>query len=88
MFILKNLNIEGMRTGSIVILYLKKRKKANFRFFLNEGQKTMEVLPLLVDTGGNLAASVLTPVANLPLVSLIPVVHLDLRMSPQIFEKI
>ncbi len=31
----------------------------------------------VVDTGGSLAASVLTPV-----------VHLDLRMCPQIFEKI
>jgi hypothetical protein len=40
MFILKNLNIEAKRTGSIVILYLKKRKKTNFRFFLNEEQKT------------------------------------------------
>jgi hypothetical protein len=30
----------------------------------------------------------LTPVANLPPVSLIPVVHLDLRLSPRIFEKI
>jgi hypothetical protein len=30
----------------------------------------------------------LTPVANLPPVSLIPVVHLYLRISPQIFEKI
>jgi hypothetical protein len=30
----------------------------------------------------------LTPVANLPPVSLTPVVHLDLRISPQIFEKI
>jgi hypothetical protein len=30
----------------------------------------------------------LTPVANLPSVSLIPVVHLDLRISPRIFEKI
>jgi hypothetical protein len=30
----------------------------------------------------------LTPVANLPPVSLIPVVHLDLRISPRIFEKI
>jgi hypothetical protein len=29
----------------------------------------------------------LTPEANLPPVSLIPVVHLDLRISPQIFEK-
>jgi hypothetical protein len=40
MFILKNLNIEAKRTGSIVILYLKKRKKANFRFFLKtKGKK-------------------------------------------------
>ncbi len=30
----------------------------------------------------------LTPVANLPPVLLIPVVHLDLRISPRIFEKI
>ncbi len=29
----------------------------------------------------------LTPVANLPPVSLIPVVHLDLRVSPRIFKK-
>jgi hypothetical protein len=30
----------------------------------------------------------LTPVANLPRESLTPVVHLDLRISPCIFEKI
>jgi hypothetical protein len=30
----------------------------------------------------------LTPVANLPPVSLIPVVNLELRISPRIFEKI
>jgi hypothetical protein len=30
----------------------------------------------------------LTPVANLPPVSLTPVVHLDLQISPRIFEKI
>jgi hypothetical protein len=30
----------------------------------------------------------LTPVANLPPVSLTPVVHLDLRISPRIFEEI
>jgi hypothetical protein len=30
----------------------------------------------------------LTPVANFPPVSLIPVVHLALQISPQIFEKI
>ncbi len=42
----------------------------------------------VVDTGGNFAAGVVEPVANLPPVSLIPVVHLYLRISPRIFEKI
>jgi hypothetical protein len=32
----------------------------------------------VIDTGGNLPLPLLTPVANLPPVSLIPVVHLDL----------
>jgi hypothetical protein len=40
MFISKNLNIEVKRTGSIVILYFKKRKKQTFVFFINKGQKT------------------------------------------------
>jgi len=39
----------------------------------------------VVDTGGKFAAGV---VENLPPVSLIPVVHLGLRISPRIFEKI
>ena len=39
-FILKLNNIEAKRTGSIVILFLKSRKKTNFSFFLNERQKT------------------------------------------------
>jgi hypothetical protein len=38
-FILKLNSIEAKRTGSIVILYLKSRKKGNFRFFKNERQK-------------------------------------------------
>ncbi len=42
----------------------------------------------VVDTGGNLPPVSLTPVANLPPVSLTPVVHLDLRISPRIFEEI
>ncbi len=42
----------------------------------------------VVDTGGNLPPVSLTPVANLPPVSLTPVVHLELRISPRIFEKI
>ncbi len=37
----------------------------------------------VVDTGGNFAGGVIEMMANLPLVLLIPVVHLDL----QIFEK-
>jgi hypothetical protein len=42
-----------------------------------------------VDTGGKFAAGVVvTPAAILPPVSLIPVVHLDLLISPRIFEKI
>ncbi len=53
----------------------------------------------VVDTDGNLPQvslipaaillpALLTPVANLPPVSLIPVVNLELRKSPGIFEKI
>ncbi len=42
----------------------------------------------VVDTGGYLPPVLLTPVANLPPVSLTPVVHLDLQISPRIFEKI
>ncbi len=42
----------------------------------------------VVDTGGNLPPVLFTPVANLPPVSLIHVVHLYLRISPRIFEKI
>ncbi len=36
----------------------------------------------------NLSPVSLTPVTNLPRVSLIPVVHLYMRISPRIFEKI
>ncbi len=42
----------------------------------------------VVDTGGKFAAGVVDTGSNLPLVSLTPVVHLDLRISPQIFGKI
>jgi hypothetical protein len=42
----------------------------------------------VVDTGGNLLPVSLPPVANLPPVSLILVVHLGLRISQRIFEKI
>ncbi len=37
---IEDLNIEAKRTGSVVILYLKNRKIANFRvFFLTKGKK-------------------------------------------------
>ncbi len=42
----------------------------------------------VIDTGGNFPPVSLTPVENLPLVSLTPAVHLDLRISLQIFKKI
>jgi hypothetical protein len=42
----------------------------------------------VVDTGGNLPPVSMTLVANLPPVSTTPVVHLDLRISLRIFEKI
>ena len=42
----------------------------------------------VVDTGGNLPPVSLTPVESLSPVSLTPVVHLDLQISPRIFEKI
>ena len=42
----------------------------------------------VVDTGGKFAAGVVDTGGNLPPVSKTPVVHLDLRISPRIFEKI
>ncbi len=42
----------------------------------------------VVDTGGKFAAGVVDTGGNLPMMSLTPVVHLDLRISPRIFEKI
>ncbi len=44
--------------------------------------------PASLIPAANLPPVSLTPVANLPPVSLTPVVHLDLRVSPRIFEKI
>jgi hypothetical protein len=41
----------------------------------------------VVDTGGKFAAGVVNTGGNLPPVSLTPVVHLDLRISPRSFEK-
>ncbi len=42
----------------------------------------------VVDTGGKFAAGVVDTGGKLPPVSLTPVVHLNLRISPRIFEKI
>ena len=42
----------------------------------------------VIDTGGKFAAGVVDTGGNLPPVSLTPVVNLDLRISPRIFEKI
>ncbi len=42
----------------------------------------------VVDTGGKFAIGVVDTGGNLPPVSLTPLVHLDLRISPRIFEKI
>jgi hypothetical protein len=42
----------------------------------------------VVDTGGKFAAGVVDTGGNLPLMSLTPVVHLDLRISLRIFGKI
>jgi hypothetical protein len=40
------------------------------------------------DTGGNFAAGVVDTGGNLQPMSLIPVVNLELRISPRIFKKI
>ncbi len=60
-----------------------------------QGELVAKFATGVIDTGGKFAVGVgilppvsLTPVANLPPVSLTPVVHLDLRISPRIFEKI
>ncbi len=41
----------------------------------------------VADTGGKFATGVVDTGGKLPPVSLIPVVHLDSRISPRIFEK-
>jgi hypothetical protein len=56
---------------------------ANLPPSTTQGELVAKFAASVVDTGGNLP-----PVANLPPVSLTPVVHLDLRISPRIFEKI
>ena len=57
-----------------------------------KSRDTVPLIPLfatgVVDTGGKFAAGVVDTGRNLPPLSLTPVVHLDLRISPQIMEKI
>jgi hypothetical protein len=53
-----------------------------------QGELVAKLAAGVVDTGGKLPPVSTTPVANLPPVSTTPVVHLDLRISPRIFEKI
>ncbi len=53
-----------------------------------QGELVAKFAAGVVDTGGKFAAGVLDTGGNLPPVSLTPVVHLDFRISPRIFEKI
>ncbi len=53
-----------------------------------QGELVAEFAAGVIDTGGKFTAGVVDTGGNLPPVSLTPVVHLDLRISPRIFEKI
>ncbi len=53
-----------------------------------QGELVAKFAADVVDTGGKFAAGVVDTGGNLLPVSLTPVVHLDLRISPRIFEKI
>jgi hypothetical protein len=53
-----------------------------------QGELVAKFAAGVVDTGGKFAAGVVDTGSNLPPLSLTPVVHLDLRISPRIFEKI
>ncbi len=53
-----------------------------------QGELVAKFAAGVVDTGGKFAAGVVVTGGNLRPVSLTPVVHLDLRISPRIFEKI
>jgi hypothetical protein len=53
-----------------------------------QGELVAEFATGVVDIGGKFATGVVDTGGNLPPVSLTPVVHLDLRISPQILEKI
>ncbi len=53
-----------------------------------QGELVAKFTAGVVDTGGKFASGVVDTRGNLPRVSLTPVVHLDLQISPRIFEKI
>jgi hypothetical protein len=53
-----------------------------------QGELVAKFAAGVVYTGGKFAAGVVDTGGNLPPVSLTPVVHLDLRISPRIFENI
>jgi hypothetical protein len=53
-----------------------------------QGEQVAKMPPVSLIPVANLQLVPLIPAANLPTVSLTPVVHLDLRISPRIFEKI
>jgi hypothetical protein len=55
---------------------------------MTQGELVAKFAAGVVDTGGKFAAGVVDTGGYLPPVSLTPVVHLDLRISPRIFEKI
>ncbi len=52
-----------------------------------QGELVAKFAAGVVHTGGKFAAGVIDTGGNLPPVSLTPVVHLDLQISPRIFEK-
>jgi hypothetical protein len=53
-----------------------------------QGKMVAKFATGVVDTGGKFAAGVVDTGGNMPPVLLTPVVHLGLRISPPIFEKI
>jgi hypothetical protein len=52
-----------------------------------QGELVAKFAAGVVDTSGKFAAGVVDTGGNFPPVSTTPVVHLDLRVSPRIFEK-
>jgi hypothetical protein len=53
-----------------------------------QGELVAKFAAGVVDTGGKFSAGVVDTGGNLPPVLLTPVVHLDLRITPRIFEKL